>query len=119
MFSFLAESIVGARRDAVDDYADAVDAGHESTASLRSAPAESRAAATQQSAPPVESQGLVVEDMLKQAWNAEGSPFAGQPFDPSRVNFNGSSDYGGGAGSGAPGMMPLEPPEPPVDITPE
>ena len=59
------------------------------------------------------------EDMLKQAWNAEGSPFAGQPFDPSRVNFNGSSDYGGGAGSGAPGMMPLEPPEPPVDITPE
>ena len=67
MFSFLAESIVGARRDAVDDYADAVDAGHESTASLRSAPAESRAAATQQSAPPVESQGLVVEDMLKQA----------------------------------------------------
>ncbi len=36
MFSFLAESIVGARRDAVDDYADAVDAGHESTASLRS-----------------------------------------------------------------------------------
>ena len=29
------------------------------------------------------------EDMLKDAWNAEGSPFKGMPFDPSRVNFSG------------------------------
>lgn len=27
-------------------------------------------------------------DILKKAWNAEGSPFKGQPFDPSLVNFN-------------------------------
>ena len=29
-------------------------------------------------------------DALKQAWNAEGSPFKGQPFDPSLINFSGS-----------------------------
>jgi len=29
------------------------------------------------------------QDMLKNAWNAEGSPFQGMPFDPSRVNFSG------------------------------
>jgi len=28
------------------------------------------------------------EDLLKKAWNSEGSPFQGQPFDPSIVNFN-------------------------------
>ena len=27
---------------------------------------------------------------MKQAWNAEGSPFKGQPFDPSLINFTGS-----------------------------
>jgi len=27
------------------------------------------------------------EEMLREAWNAEGSPFKGQPFDPSRVNM--------------------------------
>uniref|UniRef100_A0A1A9WE96 Nuclear migration protein nudC n=1 Tax=Glossina brevipalpis TaxID=37001 RepID=A0A1A9WE96_9MUSC len=27
-------------------------------------------------------------DRLKQAWNAEGSPFKGQPFDPSVIKFN-------------------------------
>ena len=27
-----------------------------------------------------------VHDMLKQAWDAEGSPFKGQPFDPSKLN---------------------------------
>jgi len=32
-------------------------------------------------------------DLLKQAWDAEGSPFKGTPFDPSRVNISGS---GGG-----------------------
>ena len=26
------------------------------------------------------------EDMLRKAWDAEGSPFKGQPFDPSLVN---------------------------------
>jgi hypothetical protein len=41
------------------------------------------------------------EDMLRKAWDAEGSPFKGQPFDPSLVNFS------GGAG-GAP-MPPLPP----------
>jgi hypothetical protein len=25
--------------------------------------------------------------MLKKAWNAEGSPFKGQPFDPSKFNI--------------------------------
>lgn len=25
---------------------------------------------------------------LRQAWNAEGSPFKGQPFDPSVIQFN-------------------------------
>ena len=29
-------------------------------------------------------------DALKQAWNAEGSPFKGKPFDPSLINFSGS-----------------------------
>ena len=29
-------------------------------------------------------------EALKQAWNAEGSPFKGQPFDPSLVNLQGS-----------------------------
>ena len=32
------------------------------------------------------------EDLLRQAWDAEGSPFKGQPFDPSKINM------GGGAG---------------------
>ena len=27
------------------------------------------------------------EDMLRKAWDAEGSPFKGQPFDPSMVSF--------------------------------
>jgi len=29
-------------------------------------------------------------DMLKMAWNAEGSPFKGQPFDPSKLNLSSS-----------------------------
>ena len=29
------------------------------------------------------------EDMLQKAWNADGSPFQGTPFDPSKVNFSG------------------------------
>ena len=29
------------------------------------------------------------EGMLKEAWNAEGSPFKGQPFDPSTLNISG------------------------------
>ena len=35
------------------------------------------------------------EDMLQKAWNAEGSPFQGTPFDPSKVNFSGSPGGGG------------------------
>ena len=40
------------------------------------------------------------EDMLRKAWDAEGSPFRGQPFDPSLVNFSG--DAGGAMGAGVP-----------------
>jgi hypothetical protein len=29
--------------------------------------------------------------MLKKAWNAEGSPFAGTPFDPSRISIEGGN----------------------------
>ncbi|XP_022699565.1 nudC domain-containing protein 3-like [Varroa jacobsoni] len=29
-----------------------------------------------------------IEEMLKKAWNAEGSPFKGTPYDPSMVNMN-------------------------------
>ncbi|KAK2192271.1 hypothetical protein NP493_35g02031 [Ridgeia piscesae] len=32
-----------------------------------------------------------MQDMLKKAWDAEGSPFKGQPFDPSKVNLSGSN----------------------------
>lgn len=28
-----------------------------------------------------------VQDTLKDAWNAEGSPFKGQSFDPSKINM--------------------------------
>ena len=28
-----------------------------------------------------------VHDILKKAWDAEGSPFQGQPFDPSKLNI--------------------------------
>jgi hypothetical protein len=27
------------------------------------------------------------QEMLRKAWDAEGSPFKGQPFDPSKLNF--------------------------------
>lgn len=30
-------------------------------------------------------------EMLKKAWDAEGSPFKGQPFDPSKFNLPGSN----------------------------
>ncbi len=30
-------------------------------------------------------------EMLKKAWNAEGSPFKGQPFDPSKFNLGGNA----------------------------
>lgn len=33
------------------------------------------------------SQQLNLQETLKKAWNAEGSPFSG-PFDPTTVNFN-------------------------------
>ena len=40
-------------------------------------------------------QGLPTSDELKQrevlekAWNAEGSPFKGTPFDPTKLNMSG------------------------------
>jgi hypothetical protein len=30
-------------------------------------------------------------EMLKKAWDAEGSPFKGQPFDPSKFNLSGGN----------------------------
>ncbi|VDK20323.1 unnamed protein product [Taenia asiatica] len=32
-----------------------------------------------------------IQDILKEAWNKDGSPFKGQPFDPSRVSVESSS----------------------------
>ena len=32
--------------------------------------------------------------MLKEAWDVEGSPFKGQPFDPSKINFSSGSSLG-------------------------
>jgi len=49
------------------------------------------------------------EDMLRKAWDAEGSPFKGMPFDPSKINMS-----GGGMGGGGGGPMP---PMPPMDVT--
>jgi hypothetical protein len=34
-------------------------------------------------------------EMLKKAWNAEDSPFKGQPFDPSKFNFPTNQNFGG------------------------
>merc|ERR1719334_2291005 len=39
-----------------------------------------------------------MHDVLERAWDAEGSPFKGQPFDPSVLNMQ----TGGGAFPGAP-----------------
>lgn len=43
------------------------------------------------------------EDMLKQAWDAPGSPFAGQPFNPEAVNWGAG---GGPDGPDRPGGLP-------------
>jgi hypothetical protein len=44
-------------------------------------------------------------EMMKKAWDAEGSPFKGTPFDPSKLNMMGSSSSGGmPPGMGFPGM---------------
>ena len=43
------------------------------------------------------SDDLKNEDMLRKAWDAEGSPFKGTPFDPSKINM-------GGAEGGGPAM---------------
>ena len=32
-------------------------------------------------------------EMLKQAWNSEGSPFKGQPFDPKKFNIPGANSF--------------------------
>ncbi|KAG7167712.1 nudC domain-containing protein 3-like [Homarus americanus] len=37
---------------------------------------------------------LKMESVLREAWNAEGSPFQGQPFDPSIVNFTTGAGVG-------------------------
>jgi len=36
------------------------------------------------------SEELSQHDMLRKAWDAEGSPFKGTPFDPSAINFSGA-----------------------------
>eukprot|EP00300_Choanocystis_sp_HF-7_P010522 c16990_g1_i2.p3 GENE.c16990_g1_i2~~c16990_g1_i2.p3 ORF type:complete len:114 (+),score=30.55 c16990_g1_i2:602-943(+) len=38
------------------------------------------------------SEELKNQELLRKAWDAPNSPFAGQPFDPSVVNFGGSGD---------------------------
>jgi len=38
---------------------------------------------------------LNTEEILKKAWNAEGSPFAGQEFDRSKIDLsNGAGTFG-------------------------
>mmetsp|Transcript_18974 Transcript_18974/g.45501 ORF Transcript_18974/g.45501 Transcript_18974/m.45501 type:complete len:339 (+) Transcript_18974:37-1053(+) len=37
------------------------------------------------------------EELLRKAWDAEGSPFKGTPFDPHAINFNGGSNASGSA----------------------
>jgi len=44
------------------------------------------------------SDDLKNQDLLRKAWDAEGSPFKGTPFDPLAINFN------NGGGGGAPGV---------------
>merc|ERR1719502_850035 len=44
------------------------------------------------------------EDMLRKAWDAEGSPFKGQPFDPSVLNMSGGGMGGMGGMPEMPGM---------------
>lgn len=44
------------------------------------------------------------EDMLRQAWDAPGSPFAGQPFNPSAVNWGGAGGAGGVDGGPGPNL---------------
>ena len=34
-----------------------------------------------------------MQDMLKMAWDAEGSPFKGTPFDPTKVNLQGGNSF--------------------------
>lgn len=36
---------------------------------------------------PIHSMNPAREAMLRKAWDAEGSPFKGTPFDPTKVNF--------------------------------
>jgi len=46
------------------------------------------------------SDDLKNEDMLRKAWDAEGSPFKGTPFDPSAINMGGPGAPGMGAPPG-------------------
>jgi hypothetical protein len=46
------------------------------------------------------SEEMTQQDMLRKAWDAEGSPFKGTPFDPSAINFSG--------GGMPPGFPPTE-----------
>lgn len=39
---------------------------------------------------------LKMESMLREAWDAEGSPFKGQTYDPSLINFTTGSHFGAG-----------------------
>jgi len=49
------------------------------------------------------------EDLLRKAWDAEGSPFKGTPFDPSAINMGGGSTGFPGM-EGMDDMPPMEPP---------
>nr|XP_045616482.1 nudC domain-containing protein 3-like isoform X2 [Procambarus clarkii] len=39
---------------------------------------------------------LKMESLLRVAWNAEGSPFQGKPYDPSLINFTDGGTFGNG-----------------------
>ena len=54
------------------------------------------------------------EVMLKKAWDAEGSPFRGQPFDPSLIQPGGIP----GLPSAPPMRMPPDGPLPPMPPRP-
>jgi hypothetical protein len=61
------------------------------------------------------SEEMTQEEMLRQAWDAPGSPFAGQPFNPGAVNWGGG---GGGDGGGPqfPAGMPGTAAQGPEDL---
>ena len=47
-------------------------------------------------------------EMLKKAWDAPGSPFQGQPFDPSKLNLGGAGPPPPGGYAGGEAPPPIE-----------